>query len=147
MTALASLSARTTSAVARRSRSARPASWPSVIIARASSRGRGSRRPSHDALSRPDLRQQAVAEHVPNRGGIAAAQRAHVPAGLEAPRPEVVDALLARHAHGGPDVVGVLRLQPEALDPQLRAHAVLAGERDHAPRVLADHRVGLLAEG
>ena len=51
------------------------------------------------------------------------------------------------HAHGGADVVGVLRLQPEALDPQLRAHAVLAREGDHAPRVLAHHRLGRLAEG
>ena len=61
--------------------------------------------------------------------GIAAAQRAHVPAGLEAPRPQIVDPRLARDAHGGVDVLHVVGLEPEALDPQLRVRAQLRRAR------------------
>ncbi len=105
-----------------------------------------SRRPAASDASAgvgPDERSR---DGPPDGGRVGRRERAHVPARLEAPRPEVVDAGRARRRHSRLEVGDLRRRQAEARDPELRADAVAgrgAGQQTGEP---VDEGAGRLAE-
>ena len=85
-------------------------------------------------------------DRAPDERRVRRRERAHVPARLERPRPEVVDAGGARGGDGCGQIGNVGGGQAEARNPELRSDAVRARRRRDALGVLAHERLGGLPE-
>ncbi len=110
----------------------RPARWrpprSGAARARASGAGRGRRSAPRAASVGVCARcGERGADRLPDPRRVGRRERGHVPAGLVAPRPEVVDALLARRRDRGLEL-------GDLLAPSARSSAARAGRRRRAGR-------------
>src|SRR5581483_8541836 len=67
------------------------------------------------------------AHRLPDGRSVGRGERRHVPAGLVAPGPEVIDTLFASRRDGRLELRDVLPVEPEARYPELRADAMPLG--------------------